>query len=49
VFGSSDFVNEVFRVNRKRFGAKRQSGARRMRGVQDELYSLRDLQVGVFG
>jgi hypothetical protein len=49
VFGSSEFVEGVFRANRKRFGVKRTSGARRMRGVEDQLYSLRDLQVGVFG
>jgi putative transposase len=49
VFGSCDFVNEVFEANRKRFGVKRKSGARRMRGVEDALYSLRDLKLGVFG
>ena len=49
VFGSSEFVEVVFQANRKRFGAKRQSGARRMRGVEDALFSLRDLKVGVFG
>jgi putative transposase len=49
VFGSCDFVNGVFQANRNRFGVKRTSGARRMRGVQDDLYSLRDLKLGVFG
>ena len=49
VFGSCEFVNGVFKANRRRYGVKRTSGARRMRGVEDELYSLRDLKVGVFG
>jgi putative transposase len=49
VFGSSEFVEGVFEENRKRFGAKRKNGARRMRGVKEELYSLRDLKVKVFG
>ena len=49
VFGSREFVNEIFREHRERFGAKRQSGARRIKGVVSEFYALRDLQVKVFG
>jgi hypothetical protein len=50
VFGSRDFVEDIFRVYRGRFGAKRRSGARRMRGLEGEkLYTLRDLRLRVFG
>lgn len=49
VLGSREFVNGMFRAHRKRFGTKRRNGARRMRGVEEELYALRDLQVRVFG
>ncbi len=49
VFGSREFVEGVFQANRKRYGTARRSGARRMRGVEEKLYSLRDLKVGVFG
>ena len=54
VLGSREFVDGIFRENRKRFGDKRQSGARRMRGVeitpdQPELCVIRDLQLSVFG
>lgn len=49
VMGSREFVEGIFRAYRRRFGRKRQDGARRMRGVQGEWYALRDLRVGVFG
>jgi REP element-mobilizing transposase RayT len=50
VFGSRKFVEEIFQANRARFGPKRKSGARGMRGLKDgELYTLRDLQLKVFG
>jgi REP element-mobilizing transposase RayT len=49
VLGSREFVNEIWKKYRKRFGAKRQSGARRLRGLEEELYALRDLRVRVFG
>ena len=49
VFGSREFVEEMFVQHRERFGKKRKDGARRMRGVTEELYTLRDLRLGVFG
>jgi putative transposase len=51
VFGSVGFVNGVFEAHRERFGAKRESGARAMRGAEDwgGLSTLRDLRKGVFG
>ncbi len=45
VIGSREFVEEYFRENRKRFGRKRQDGARRMRYVNfPGLFTVRDLQ-----
>ena len=49
VFGGREFVEGIFRTERKRFGAKRKDGARRLRGVEGEWFALRDLRVGVFG
>ena len=47
--GSRGFVEEVFSAHRTRFGPKRKGGARRMQGLAGtELYTLRDLQLGVF-
>ena len=44
--GSKGFVNEIFAMHRGKFGAKRKSGARRIRGVPLEGVSvLRDLRV----
>jgi REP-associated tyrosine transposase len=46
VLGSKEFVNEVFALHREKFGAKRQSGARPIRGVPlPGLNVLRDLRV----
>src|SRR5574341_386779 len=46
VLGSRGFVDAIFVAFRERFGARRQDGARRMRGVaSDQLYALRDLRV----
>lgn len=46
VIGSERFVEEFFRVRRGLFGARRQSGSRRMRGGDwGELRSARDLAV----
>lgn len=47
-FGSRDFVDDVFKATRERFGAKRKSGARPIKGVswekkQTRLYSMRQL------
>jgi REP element-mobilizing transposase RayT len=44
VIGSKAFLEEVFVKVKDRFGKNRQSGARRMRGVIEPLFSLRDLQ-----
>lgn len=50
VFGSREFVEEIFRAYRPRFGAKRKDGARRVRGLADGgLFTLRDLRMNVFG
>ena len=45
VLGSRGFVDGIFVALRERFGAKRKDGARRLKGVQAELYSLRALRV----
>ena len=46
VLGSKAFVNEMFALHREKFGAKRQTGARPIRGVALEgLSVLRDLRV----
>jgi hypothetical protein len=51
VLGSRGFVDEVFRKCRDRFGEKRQSGARKLRGsgagAAGLLWSARDLQRGI--
>ncbi len=45
-FGSRAFVDEVFQKNRAHFGAKRRTGARRMRFcASEEFYTARDLRV----
>ena len=45
-FGSKEFVNEVFRLHRERFGAKRKDGARPIRALGAVgLTALRDLRV----
>jgi hypothetical protein len=50
VFGGREYVEGIFKEHRKRFGPKRKSGARRMRGLADaSLYTLRALRVRVFG
>jgi hypothetical protein len=53
VLGTAAFVNAVFereQATRKRFGEKRSTGARRMRGADwGELRVLRDLQKDVMG
>jgi hypothetical protein len=48
VLGSKGFVNEIFALHREKFGPKRQSGARPIRGMPlGGLNSLRDLRVSV--
>jgi len=48
VLGSREFVDGVFRACRDRFGAKRKSGARKLRGsgtpAAGALWSARDLR-----
>ena len=50
VFGGREFVEGIFRAYRDRFGPRRKTGARRLRGLAERgLFALRDLQKGVFG
>jgi REP element-mobilizing transposase RayT len=42
--GSQRFINQVFGLTRSRFGPKRKSGARKLRRIDTELRSLRDLR-----
>jgi putative transposase len=48
VLGTRGFVNEVFGVMKDRFGPKRKDGARRLRGLQSDLYSIRALRIRLF-
>ena len=48
--GTEAFIEEVFQRNRSRFGPRRQTGARRMRGARwGKLRTLRDLRHDVIG
>jgi len=49
VLGTQGFVDGIFSELRERFGAKRTSGARRMEGLEPELFTLRQLRQQVFG
>lgn len=50
VFGGREWVEHLFRAHRGRFGAKRRTGARRVRGLEGlDLYGFRDLRKAVFG
>ncbi len=50
VLGSKEFVNAVFAAERHRFGPKRQTGARPLRGADaGSLCTLRDLRVTPLG
>lgn len=50
VFGSREFVEAIFKERRTWFGPKRRTGARAMRGLEEEsLYTMRNLQLNVFG
>jgi hypothetical protein len=51
VLGSRNYVNGVFAEYRDRFGPRRQTGARPLRGLGalGNLTSMRDLQVDVVG
>jgi hypothetical protein len=39
----------VFNATRERYGVKRKDGARRLRGVQSDLYSMRALRLRPLG
>jgi hypothetical protein len=49
--GSRGFVDGVFKACRERFGARRTTGARKMRGAGTAaagvIWSARDLKVGI--
>lgn len=45
VIGSRDYVEGVFNKYRDQFGAKRKTGARKMRGGWDDLCTIRDLRL----
>ena len=48
--GTRNFVNDVFAARRERFGPKRTSGARPIRGVEaGGLCTMRDLRVAALG
>jgi REP element-mobilizing transposase RayT len=51
VLGSRNYVNGVFAEYRDRFGPRRKTGARRLRGLEalGDLATMRDLQVDVVG
>ena len=49
ILGGREFVEAMFRSQRERFGPKRATGARPMRGLKSELFTVRDLQVDLFG
>jgi putative transposase len=49
VIGGREFVEEFFEQNRGGFGEKRKSGARKVRGCEGGLYSIRDLKVRGLG
>jgi hypothetical protein len=49
VLGRRQYVDEMFGAMRERFGPKRRDGARRLKGVKADLYSLRALRIGPVG
>ncbi|MBN9692724.1 MAG: transposase [Verrucomicrobia bacterium] len=46
--GDEEFVEAVYTANSGHFGPRRKTGARRMRGVTEPLYTLRDFRRRVF-
>ncbi len=42
VIGSKAFVERVYEENREKIGRLRKAGAKRLRGLKEEIYSLRD-------
>ncbi len=50
VFGTREFVEEIFQAYRERFGSNRESGARSVRGLDGPaLFVLRDLRKSASG
>jgi len=49
VLGTRGFADDVFTALRGRFSSKRKDGARRMRCLESDLYTVRDLQVRAVG
>ncbi len=50
IFGTRDFVEKIFRRCRDRFGSRRKTGARPLRGMAERgLFTARALRVDVFG
>lgn len=50
VFGGREYVEAMFRRHRERFGDRRKTGAREMRGLADRTwFTWRDLRLRVFG
>jgi hypothetical protein len=51
VLGSRNYVNGIFAEFRGRFGLRRKSRARRLRGLEalGDLATMRELQVNVVG
>ena len=50
IFGGREFVETMFKAHRQRFGPKRRSGARPLRGLADlPLFTVRDFRLRVFG
>lgn len=47
--GSQRFINQLFGLTRSHFGPKRKSGARKLRRIDTDLRSLRDLRTGLVG
>jgi hypothetical protein len=45
--GTREFLEEVFRAAPERFGPRRRSGARKIRGCDTPLRALRDLRDGI--
>ncbi len=50
VFGTREFVEEIFQTFRERFSPSRESGARPVRGLDGpSMFVLRDLRNSAFG
>lgn len=49
VLGSQEFVESIFIENRSLFGPKRKTGARRLKGGDGTLFSMRDLRKNALG